>query len=144
MRKLLQLESSRLSAGLFVTLTYHNRWPSDQAGIQRHLARFLAAFRRKYPHGHYCWRIEFQRRGAPHFHLITWRDAGAGDYDRAKFSRWAVETWQRAAGEKSDAHRRHGVDVRAVESHRAAVSYVSKYVAKCSDEKPTLSPREWG
>ena len=144
-QKLLKLRSSRLSEGLFVTLTYHHNWSQDHEDVQRHLGAFLAAYRRAYPEAAYIWRLEFQNRGAPHFHFICWRRRSAGEFDRDAFQEWCVRTWHRISGESSEAHRKHGVDVRTVDSHRAAMAYVSKYVAKVGGEKAVdYEGRRWG
>ncbi len=100
----------------FVTLTFHDV-PADWLGRFRALLEWL---RRR--DAWYIWRLELQKRGAPHFHLIVW------------CSRLNIEEleshWHSVANPSSEAHRRYGTHVREVESYRAACVYLSKYLAK--------------
>jgi hypothetical protein len=59
----------------FVTLTYPKIYANDWHIWKRDMEAFRKRIGRKYPHliG-YCWRMEFQERGAPHFHLIMAMD----------------------------------------------------------------------
>ena len=53
-----------------VTLTYPDEFPKDGEEVKRHLDVFLKRLKRKYPGLAGAWKMEFQRRGAPHFHVI--------------------------------------------------------------------------
>lgn len=53
-----------------VTLTYPNEFPSDGAMVKRHLVSFLKKLSRRYDGCEYLWFMEFQARGAPHFHIM--------------------------------------------------------------------------
>jgi hypothetical protein len=57
-----------------ITLTYPGLFPKNGKHIKADLNRFLNIFRRQYP-SEYLWFLEFQKRGAPHFHLLTEHDA---------------------------------------------------------------------
>jgi len=52
-------------------LTYHNNFPLSGRDSKKHLNAFLVAFRRAFPKKPYLWILEFQRRGAPHYHFFT-------------------------------------------------------------------------
>lgn len=71
---------------LFVTLTFHNAWPGDVAVLKRMLDTFFKRMRRRYPQASAIWKLEYQRRGAPHFHLLLW---GFPCADRD----WIADTW---------------------------------------------------
>jgi len=49
-------------------LTYHNNYPKTSKDVKRHLDTFLKFLRRK--NLKYFWVLEFQKRGAVHYHLI--------------------------------------------------------------------------
>lgn len=56
-----------------LTLTYPAIYPEDGIVLKTHLDIFskrLRRFGKKYGNIAFAWKIEFQRRGAPHFHLI--------------------------------------------------------------------------
>jgi hypothetical protein len=52
-------------------LTYHNKFPLDGKESKKHLNAFLVGFRRAFPGAPYLWILEFQGRGAAHYHLFT-------------------------------------------------------------------------
>lgn len=55
----------------FITLTYPREFPGDGKTVKRHLKSLLQSLRRRHPGLHYLWFLEFQARGAPHFHAFT-------------------------------------------------------------------------
>ena len=56
-----------------VTLTYPGDWEvaaPDGASVKRHMVLWRKRFQREYGEpARYIWKLEFQRRGAPHIHL---------------------------------------------------------------------------
>lgn len=54
-----------------MTLTYGANYPLDGKMVKRHLNHFLITAKRHYGDFEYVWIIEFQERGAPHFHICT-------------------------------------------------------------------------
>lgn len=65
------VESGRVPA--MVTLTYPGDWESvapDGASVKRHMVLWRKRFQREWgEQARYIWKLEFQRRGAPHIHL---------------------------------------------------------------------------
>jgi len=53
-----------------ITLTYPDDYPTDGKTAKRHLYRFLAWVREQFTGVNYLWWMEFQKRGAPHFHIL--------------------------------------------------------------------------
>jgi hypothetical protein len=53
-----------------ITLTYGKEVPTDGRTVKLHLSRFIKWLNR-YGVEHYFWVIEFQARGAPHYHIMT-------------------------------------------------------------------------
>lgn len=54
-----------------MTLTYPDEFTNEGDDVKQDLKAFLEWFRRNYPGEKYLWWLEFQRRGAPHFHILT-------------------------------------------------------------------------
>lgn len=54
----------------FITITYPAVWPKDGKQVKRDLNRFLTWLRDNYKTD-YIWWLEFQKRGAPHMHILT-------------------------------------------------------------------------
>lgn len=108
----------------FLTLTYGSNWPSMSLS-KRHLDTFLKRVRRAMPNSAVIWRLEFQERGAPHYHLLIlnapfWPKA---DIQQAWGDVVGAEYW--ASDGKLPFTR-----VEAVRSFKQAAHYISKYIGK--------------
>lgn len=51
-------------------LTYHEQWPEDGREVKRHLHAWLKSLNRLCPGVGNLWVLEFQERGAPHYHVF--------------------------------------------------------------------------
>lgn len=54
-----------------LTLTYPSNFPSDGRKVKDDLRKMLDTLRNEWGDFHYLWFLEFQRRGAPHLHVLT-------------------------------------------------------------------------
>ena len=54
----------------FITLTYPNEYPKNYEIWKHHLHKLSCSLRYHYPDLNFLWKLEFQKRGAPHFHLL--------------------------------------------------------------------------
>ncbi len=113
LRTCLALDWTVVGAVLMVTLTYPGEAgaafiPRDGRTVHRHLRSFLKRWERRWGAPVGLWKLEFQRRGAPHLHLFlsTPPDAMVGDV-RA----WVAETWWVIVGSGDEDHRRAGTGV---------------------------------
>jgi len=116
-----------------VTLTYPEGYPSDGAEVKNHLRRFLQEVRRwddRYcrqvgvPSGSHSsfWFLEFQRRGAPHFHIFL---------NRCPSKEWVSSKWYGIVGSEDIRHFQAGTRTEKLKSGRTGtISYASKYAAK--------------
>jgi hypothetical protein len=113
------VESDRVPA--MVTLTYPGDWevvaPSG-ASVKRHMVLWRKRFQREYGEAaRYIWKLEFQRRGAPHVHLWMAPPMSPGRSGRG-FAQWLSETWAQIVdhpdAEQKARHRLAGtaIDVR--------------------------------
>jgi hypothetical protein len=88
------VESGRVPA--LVTLTYPDDWESvapDGASVKRHMMRWRKRFHREWGEpARYIWKLEFQRRGAPHIHLWMAPPDTVGRSGR-KFRNWLSQEW---------------------------------------------------
>lgn len=148
-RRLLQIFSclqwSHVKGVLFITLTYHYGHLSSQQTPAQHLNRFLTELRQRYPGCWYIWRLEPQRRGAPHFHLMVLTPQPTSGDEIDRFRAWCVGAWHRIADPDSQAHRTWGVRVDEASSYRRAFAYIAKYCAKESENGAwDYQGRRWG
>lgn len=110
---------------LFVTMTYPGEFASDPKQWKVDLDDLAQRFRRAYPEGAFIWRLEPQKRGAPHFHLLVY-----GVSLDADLAGWWRDAWYTVVGSGDERHLVHGVELEAIRSARGVRSYVSKYIAK--------------
>lgn len=104
----------------FLTLT--TREHLHPRVIKRFAQKLFKRISRKYPRIAVVWRLEFQKRGAPHLHCVVYN---APWVDRL----WLVASWGEIVGQENPV-----VDIRRVKSGRQLTMYVSKYVAKIGDD----------
>lgn len=71
------------------TLTYGPQYPTKGEESKVHLNRMLTEFRRAYDNLNYLWWLEWQKRGAPHYHMLL--DVPAGSTERG----WFAEVWSK-------------------------------------------------
>lgn len=57
---------------LFVTLTYPKEYSENWKDWKRNLEMITRAILREFPNASGIWKLEPQRRGAPHYHLLVW------------------------------------------------------------------------
>lgn len=151
-----------------VTLTYPGDWRAvapDSKTVYSHLNRLRLQFERDWGRALLAvWKREFQRRGAPHYHLLmvvpegvcTVKNPVTSEKVEADFTGWLAATWARivAADQSSGERARHLVAGTGVhhtrqkfESPRHASFYFSKYASKSADggskEFQNRAPQEW-
>lgn len=118
-----------------ITLTYPGDWLAvapDGETVKKHLTAFFKRFSRAWGRDwRGVWKMEFQGRGAPHFHLLMsvplgiaqagkGRRAAVGDGET--FARWLSLVWADivgATGEDGENHRVAGTGVDFAEGERA-------------------------
>lgn len=132
---------------VLITLTYHEVWSEDPAVWKDQLDAFRKRLERKYGQFSAIWRLEYQRRGAPHFHLMCffWRHQGRkGLLPSLRMD--VGEMWWEVTGRTSEAHLEAGTRCEEPRSWAGARSYLSKYMAKHEKLNPgARSPgRFWG
>lgn len=137
MQKIGQVDTERVEPYVyFATLTYHNDYPDTLSGVKRDLDRMLKRLMRRGVQ--FCiWKLEPQRRGAPHFHLII---STADPLERE----WFAAAWgEIAAPEDEEHHRFHlrAETFQPIDEWGRVVAYVSKYVAKV--QTATGLPAMW-
>lgn len=109
---------------LFVTLTYPAVWPTDGRVWKRHLTAFGHRLKRKFGEVGFIWKLEAQKRGAPHFHLLVW------GVSYTELLSWASRAWFEVVGSGDVRHLHAGTQVQWIRSWRGVMSYASKYLGK--------------
>jgi len=132
------MDRNRLLKPIFITLTYGQSWPGPDES-KRHLRALVRRIERASDRISGIWRMEFQERGAPHFHLMVFGAVGTGE-KRYVFTKEDIKRmWGAVIGEKYWNFALEEPDepftrIESITSWRACVSYVSKYISKIDDK----------
>jgi len=129
------MQTARNVEGLknMLTLTYPSEFPCDGRLVKGHLElmrkwlmyRNIGAF----------WFLEFQRRGAPHFHMFI-----TGNVDKDEVSK----AWFRIVASGDEKHLRAGTRIEAIRKPHAVSAYAAKYAAKVEQKEVPDGYREVG
>ena len=121
----------------FITLTYPRQYP-DVKTAKQHLDKFRKRLRRRFPKACGVWKLELQKRGAPHFHLMM--------FQLPKVKKEIIsQMWAECVGfeyldyspnsltKNSDgtfSGRNPMTRIEEIRSLRGVASYIAKYIAK--------------
>lgn len=110
------------------TLTYPSVYPSDGKLVKYQLRRYLQTLTRLAERNgrkrecSFFWFIEFQSRGAPHFHIFTTEFI---DY------KYCANLWYEIVGSQDAKHLKAGVRVEKIQKGRKGlICYAKKYARK--------------
>lgn len=104
-----------------VTLTYPSEYPGNGVTIKRELDAFFKRVKRQYGQFSYLWFLEFQGRGAPHFHILLTIEIGKEFCSRA---------WFEIVQSGDEKHLRAGTRVEKLRSSEGGKRYAVKYATK--------------
>jgi hypothetical protein len=141
---LAKVDQSKCGRPIFGTLTYPADFPLDQETFKRHFKIFSQRFLRSFPCAGFHWKLEFQARGAAHFHPIFWNLGN----DRAflgTFRIWLACNWFEVVGTGEQKHLLAGTSADLINSQFGIMRYVSGYASKSDQTKPGCKVgRYWG
>jgi hypothetical protein len=113
----------------FVTLTYHNEWALDGLKWKGDLKLLYRNHLHKWGRVPAIWKMELQRRGAPHFHLLVmW--PGRSVPEASAYWAWLAVVWNRVVAEGDGDHLQFGTNVQVAQSWNGVNNYAAKYLGK--------------
>lgn len=115
-----------------VTLTYGKEFPKDSDVWKRDKHTMVKALRRRLPDIGIIWKLEPQKRGAPHYHLFLFFPKSHYPKMRDAFlcKDWLALRWAEITGDTSADHIAAGVRVERIRTVNGMMKYASKYIAK--------------
>lgn len=126
LQKMATIKANGLKS-VFLTLTYGQSFPSPREA-KRHLDTFMKRLKRKHENISGFWRLEFQRRGAPHFHLLLFNLPFLPKQELA--NNWFAVIGSAYGDFTSGESEAPFTRIELLSSHKHASRYVAKYVAK--------------
>lgn len=152
LRKMNKIDRNRVKPASIwmLTLTYPGRWVADPAVWKRDLQTLRKRIDRTWGKMGAYWKLEPQRRGAPHFHLLMFTPVNMHDGMTLtgyrmhqgrrisrwrggqvnQFAQWIKTAWAAVVGSDDPAHVQAGTSVEPLESFKGAVAYAGKYLGK--------------
>lgn len=145
MRKMNRVQSQLLGTPIFITLTHRHGTMSTENFQYAFLKRFLPRLKEIIPKIALMWRLEPHRNGKPHYHLIVWSFGKKFKIHSEYYARQIRSTWRWSIDQHDRAAQLYSCKIEKLGSHKKAMHYVSKYVAKEDDGKgQQIEGRRWG
>jgi hypothetical protein len=105
---------------------------------------FSQRFLRSYPSAGFHWKLEFQARGAAHFHPIFW-NLNSDERFVSEFRIWLSWNWFEVVNSGDQKHLSAGTSADPIKSQFGIMRYVSGYASKSDQTKPGCKVgRYWG
>jgi len=130
MRTINRINTAQVGPMGFLTFTYHENW--QERDVKRDLDLYFKRLRRRFPGLSYVWRLEYQRRGAPHFHVLIFFPTNQvlDIEDEALLA----DHWHQVVDEGNIHHAKHGTKVKIFEDSFEGVRiYTMKYCTKMKE-----------
>jgi hypothetical protein len=137
MRKLAVLDKNKLPQ--FMTLTYPKIYPLQSEVWKYQLDKFIKRMKYRFPDFCAIWKLEFQKRGAPHFHLLVWGLPPANHIYNL-----VSKLWFDVVGSGDEKHLKAGTQIQKIRSWKGVMAYASKYMGKEIDGADLEVGRFWG
>lgn len=147
LQKMRRMRKDKQELPFFVTLTYHENFKDCQAS-KRHIDNFLKRYRRA-TDGElkYVWKLEFQERGAIHYHVAMffppeftakWTNKSRSANERLRPLRERIGRDWREVTAGSDDQEKYGTNVREVQNEKMMVGYMAKYIGKVQKSRQDM------
>lgn len=127
----------------FFTTTYQGEIGFDEC--KRHLDSWGKRMLYYFPLCFIIWRIELQKRGVPHFHMLIYGGPQILNKKGAnkEVFEWMRKQWCEVTGQTGvalEASTRY----EAIKSMRGVHRYLTKYLTKVGEENEKIPGRQWG
>lgn len=131
-----------------ITLTYPKEFPCDGKDVKKHLNAFLVWCRRRFARPSYVWFLEFQKRGAPHIHVLLDWPMPQTKAARCLMYGEVSQKWYAIVGSADPRHLRAGTRCEHIRKVDGAARYCLKYCykmkQKCVPQAFRNVGRFWG
>lgn len=140
--------NTRVTLSTMITLTYPKEFPTNGMIVKRDLDAFLLWQRRFFRKPSYVWFLEFQKRGAPHIHILLDYPLPQNPDERIEMFHTIARRWYEIVGSGDEKHRQAGTRCETIRKKDGASRYALKYAYKCEQKTVPLAyqnvGRFWG
>jgi hypothetical protein len=118
---------------VFSSNTWQHDFPDTRITIKNFLKNYYEGLKSKLPSHKIVWKLEYQKRGAPHYHLMLLPEDSSIDFRNAKYSNIISDEWFKRKKCKCDDCKKYSVKVKAINDFKHAMIYISKELAKVGE-----------
>ena len=140
--------NTRVTMRTMITLTYPGEYSNDGQEVKRNLHTFLVWMGRFFKRPSYLWFLEFQKRGAPHIHIMLDYPLPQDATGRHEVFTIVSMQWYAIVGSGDARHLRAGTRCETIRKRDGASRYALKYAYKCRQKSVPLAyqnvGRFWG
>jgi hypothetical protein len=124
---LLSIDYKKMGIPLFYTLTYPGEFSNDPRVWKRDLHVLFQRLQYRFGSVTSTWRLEPQRRGAPHFCGFLWN---CDELKSMEGKRWFSQQWFEVVGSGDERHLRAGTGIDIEQDIGNRIFYMAKYQTK--------------
>ena len=130
---------------IFVSATWHEDIPDNQQDIKTFLDKFHKRLKRNLPSFHLIWKLEYQKRGAPHFHFVLFPLDSSVDFNDIKINQNIYFAWLDLKKCKCAHCKLHMLSISPLNDFVHTMIYISKELGKITqNEQHHNLGRIWG
>lgn len=143
--KLATVDFSAYKTKFFSTFTFRNEYPETKEGLKSLLILLLKRIERIPFVSCIFWRVEYQKRGAPHIHLLILIKEKLNSKDVIKCGKMQKKAWGELTASLNQMSFTRGSEIIEIRGDEKVYFYLSKYVAKVeNNDKNKRLGRVWG
>jgi hypothetical protein len=131
--KLSQMDMLSYKTKLFCTFTFRDVYPIDYYSLHSYLLILLKRIERIVPDSCIVWRIEYQKRMAPHFHLMVFTTHPFNTWKKNNLAKRIKDSWGSLTQYINKYSYTVGSDIVEIKGIDNLFFYISKYCSKPSD-----------
>lgn len=113
-----------------ITLTYPAEFPAEGVVWKNQMRSWWQRLKRRYPKVGGVWKLEPQKRGAPHFHLLVW---GLERVPLLALRAFVSRSWYEVVASGDIKHLAAGTRVEGIRSQSGVMRYAGKYMGKLEE-----------
>lgn len=136
--------NTRIVFRSMITLTYPKEYPTDGKSVKAHLNAFLVWARRRFVSPSYLWFLEFQKRGAPHIHILLDYPMPQDDVQRFNLFQSVSKKWYETVDSGDLLHLMAGTRCERIRKPDGAARYCLKYAYKTKQKCVPVGFRDVG
>ena len=128
-----------------LTLPWHVPcWSAVMSDFREVIHRFRTYWVRRFPDRSSIFRVELQKRGAPHLHMVSWHCSSDGDLSSSYFILWYDSLLRDLRGGSYSDFARYGVKVDLLPNVIASIRYLCDHSSKSKQAQLGYKGKQWG